>query len=137
MILDSKSFLLDFIHGPAGDVKPEDGRSGLVRFLMDTLGVDLNGLKDRAVEQFTMIVETTVVVLLVVALFLILAWMVCRMIRGARICCCPVSHPGDVISGLRIRSRRAGFERQVIILIFLSLLASLLRNPFFFKMFKV
>ena len=55
-----------------------------MRFVLDSLGVDLDGLKEKAVEQFSMIVETTVVVLLVVALFLILAWVVWRVVRGAR-----------------------------------------------------
>ena len=55
-----------------------------MRFVLDSLGVDLDGLKEKAVEQFSLIVETTVVVLLVVALFLILAWVVWRVVRGTR-----------------------------------------------------
>ena len=52
-----------------------------MRFVLDSLGVDLDGLKEKAVEQFSMIVETTVVVLLVFALFLILAWVIWRVVR--------------------------------------------------------
>ena len=86
-----------------------------MRFVLDSLGVDLDGLKEKAVEQFSMIVETTVEVLLVVALFLILAWVIWRVVRGARICCCsPVSRPGDIFSGMMRGPRGVRFRRQVI-----------------------
>ena len=81
MVLNVIFFFLDILHGPTGE--PDDGRNGLVRFVLDSLGVDLDGLK-KAFEQFSMIVKTTVVVLLVDALFLILAWVVWRVVRGAR-----------------------------------------------------
>ena len=55
-----------------------------MRFVLDSLGVDLDGLKKKAFEQFSMIVKTTVVVLLVDALFLILAWGGWRVVRGTR-----------------------------------------------------
>ena len=112
MVLNLIIFLLDILHGPTGEL--DDGWNGLVRFVLDHLGVDLDGLKEKAVEQFSMIVETTVVVLLVVSLFLILAWVVCRAVRGVRICCCPISRPGEIFSGMMRGPGGVRFRRQVI-----------------------
>ena len=35
--------------------KSEDGRNWLVQFLMDNIGVDLDGLKKKGVKQFSVI----------------------------------------------------------------------------------
>ena len=100
----------------------------------------MDGIKEKSVEQFTLIVEVTVMVLLVVAFILILGWLVCRLVRGARVCCCPVSHPGDLLSELRRRSRMTEFQqRQVIILIFflfLFFVEKVLSKMFKFERFK-
>ena len=115
LILNAIVFSLDILHGPAGDTKSDDGRNGLVRFVLDRLGIDLDRLKEKDVEQFSTIVETSVVVLLIISLFLILAWVVCRVVRGARICCCSsISRPGRILSGVMGRPGGVRFRGQVI-----------------------
>ena len=79
------------------------------------------GGEQKSQEQFTMIVEVVVATLLVIALFMIICWVVYRGIRGARICCCAVSHPMDVWTRRLGRSGEYRSQRQVKFNLFVSI----------------
>ena len=80
---------------------------------MSSLGIKLSDRVDSN-EEFSLMVEVTVATLLVICLFLILGWIVCRMARGLRICCIrSVSDPRDALREACRRSRIYGVQQQV------------------------
>lgn len=96
----------DFLDGSDEISMREKAQAGLLKIVLKSLGVQLSE-KDEEADQISVIIEVATVAALVLLLILVICWVISRVSRGLRVCCCPPSlaHPADVFEDILRRAQ--------------------------------